>query len=374
MTPLLWKAASFVSAVCASDSLFFPTYFPFICCLPPPRSLPFCSAVLLFPPQVKWQNAPGRRFNNYFPLRIIKTKSLCHFQFCASLDGRVGKCDLTSPLCSRSPSISRRKMRALAVFSSDGGRKWKAGLFINVLKMNAFMRCCFPAILCLPLLCLYTPPSVHTKPSRIPSKSYLFPLNVEAQRMQEVNKLCVWSPLSLPVSCHVTGDGLDNSVASPSTGDDDDPDKEKKRNKKRGIFPKVATNIMRAWLFQHLTVSWMKQHLFSIALSFISRVHTELHSHGLSCTNTHTHFQCLTQIHVHTKEHIHSVTHTHTHTHHQSSSPPPSSLHSPHCIPVCTVNTSKTHARVICRRSQQLSLLICWNWIRLKPRERRPWP
>ncbi|XP_042189623.1 homeobox protein Meis1 isoform X1 [Callorhinchus milii] len=49
------------------------------------------------------------------------------------------------------------------------------------------------------------------------------------------------------------GDGLDNSVASPSTGDDDDPDKEKKRQKKRGIFPKVATNIMRAWLFQHLT-------------------------------------------------------------------------------------------------------------------------
>uniref|UniRef100_A0A6Q2YY25 Homeobox domain-containing protein n=1 Tax=Esox lucius TaxID=8010 RepID=A0A6Q2YY25_ESOLU len=49
------------------------------------------------------------------------------------------------------------------------------------------------------------------------------------------------------------GDGMDNSVASPSTGDEDDPDKEKKRNKKRGIFPKVATNIMRAWLFQHLT-------------------------------------------------------------------------------------------------------------------------
>uniref|UniRef100_A0A8C7R6Y8 Meis homeobox 1 n=1 Tax=Oncorhynchus mykiss TaxID=8022 RepID=A0A8C7R6Y8_ONCMY len=52
---------------------------------------------------------------------------------------------------------------------------------------------------------------------------------------------------------HVSGDGMDNSVASPSTGDEDDPDKEKKRNKKRGIFPKVATNIMRAWLFQHLT-------------------------------------------------------------------------------------------------------------------------
>lgn len=49
------------------------------------------------------------------------------------------------------------------------------------------------------------------------------------------------------------GDGLDNSLASPGTGDEDDQDK--KRQKKRGIFPKVATNIMRAWLFQHLTVS-----------------------------------------------------------------------------------------------------------------------
>ncbi|KAI4804227.1 hypothetical protein KUCAC02_025861, partial [Chaenocephalus aceratus] len=54
-------------------------------------------------------------------------------------------------------------------------------------------------------------------------------------------------------------DGLDNSVASPGTGDDDDPDKDKKRQKKRGIFPKVATNIMRAWLFQHLTVRFQKE-------------------------------------------------------------------------------------------------------------------
>lgn len=67
--------------------------------------------------------------------------------------------------------------------------------------------------------------------------------------------VCLISGISSCFPCHVTGDGLDNSVASPSTGDDDDPDKEKKRNKKRGIFPKVATNIMRAWLFQHLTVS-----------------------------------------------------------------------------------------------------------------------
>lgn len=77
---------------------------------------------------------------------------------------------------------------------------------------------------------------------------------------------CCWRPfcvasnvfsssLCLSLFFFLPGDGLDNSVASPGTGDDDDPDKDKKRQKKRGIFPKVATNIMRAWLFQHLTVS-----------------------------------------------------------------------------------------------------------------------
>ncbi|KAL7980779.1 hypothetical protein Chor_001933 [Crotalus horridus] len=54
-------------------------------------------------------------------------------------------------------------------------------------------------------------------------------------------------------NCSEQGDCLDNSVASPSTGEDDNLDRDKKRNKKRGIFPKVATNIMRAWLFQHLS-------------------------------------------------------------------------------------------------------------------------
>jgi homeobox protein homothorax len=42
-----------------------------------------------------------------------------------------------------------------------------------------------------------------------------------------------------------SGDGTDGC-------DDDDPSS-KKNSKKRGIFPKVATNILRAWLFQHLT-------------------------------------------------------------------------------------------------------------------------
>ncbi|XP_072464230.1 homeobox protein Meis3 isoform X1 [Notamacropus eugenii] len=49
------------------------------------------------------------------------------------------------------------------------------------------------------------------------------------------------------------GDGLETRAASPSSGpEDDEPDQDQRHSKKRGIFPKVATNIMRAWLFQHL--------------------------------------------------------------------------------------------------------------------------
>lgn len=48
----------------------------------------------------------------------------------------------------------------------------------------------------------------------------------------------------------------DASVCSgEGSGDEEDDERGKKRQKKRGIFPKKATNIMRAWLFQHLTVS-----------------------------------------------------------------------------------------------------------------------
>uniref|UniRef100_A0A665STR5 Meis homeobox 1 a n=1 Tax=Echeneis naucrates TaxID=173247 RepID=A0A665STR5_ECHNA len=49
------------------------------------------------------------------------------------------------------------------------------------------------------------------------------------------------------------GDCVEEGVVSPSTRDEDVPDRDRLRNKKRGIFPKVATNILRAWLFQHLT-------------------------------------------------------------------------------------------------------------------------
>ena len=53
------------------------------------------------------------------------------------------------------------------------------------------------------------------------------------------------------------GDGLDNSIGSGDVTADEDSEANSaaKRQKKRGIFPKIATNIMRAWLFQHLTVS-----------------------------------------------------------------------------------------------------------------------
>ena len=54
-----------------------------------------------------------------------------------------------------------------------------------------------------------------------------------------------------------SGDASNASVGSGdgTDGCDDDDPASKKNSKKRGIFPKVATNILRAWLFQHLTVS-----------------------------------------------------------------------------------------------------------------------
>ncbi|CAG7725514.1 unnamed protein product, partial [Allacma fusca] len=49
-------------------------------------------------------------------------------------------------------------------------------------------------------------------------------------------------------------DASNASIGSgEGTGEDDDEGNGKKNQKKRGIFPKVATNILRAWLFQHLT-------------------------------------------------------------------------------------------------------------------------
>lgn len=58
----------------------------------------------------------------------------------------------------------------------------------------------------------------------------------------------------------VPGDASNASIGSgEGTGEEDDDSSGKKNQKKRGIFPKVATNILRAWLFQHLTVSVSKK-------------------------------------------------------------------------------------------------------------------
>jgi len=58
--------------------------------------------------------------------------------------------------------------------------------------------------------------------------------------------------------CFISGDNFDSVGSGP---EDDLDDNSKKRQKKRGIFPKVATNIMRAWLFQHLTVRESNFHI-----------------------------------------------------------------------------------------------------------------
>jgi homeobox protein homothorax len=66
------------------------------------------------------------------------------------------------------------------------------------------------------------------------------------------------------------GDASNASIGSgDGTGEDDDDSNSKKNQKKRGIFPKVATNILRAWLFQHLTVRLSFFFNFSISLSAV---------------------------------------------------------------------------------------------------------
>ncbi|KAG8232823.1 hypothetical protein J437_LFUL012966 [Ladona fulva] len=58
------------------------------------------------------------------------------------------------------------------------------------------------------------------------------------------------SPAEIPTE----SDASNASIGSgEGTGEEDDDAGGKKNQKKRGIFPKVATNILRAWLFQHLT-------------------------------------------------------------------------------------------------------------------------
>lgn len=83
----------------------------------------------------------------------------------------------------------------------------------------------------------------------------------EYEYFTDMNLICIgfaidYKSFIYDIYCF-TGDGLDNSIGSGDGATDEDSETPggSKRQKKRGIFPKVATNIMRAWLFQHLTVS-----------------------------------------------------------------------------------------------------------------------
>ncbi|CAB3380181.1 Hypothetical predicted protein [Cloeon dipterum] len=70
----------------------------------------------------------------------------------------------------------------------------------------------------------------------------------EARRGVLYSSVFLGSPVMSP------GDASNASIGSgEGTGEEDDDTGGKKNQKKRGIFPKVATNILRAWLFQHLT-------------------------------------------------------------------------------------------------------------------------
>ena len=91
----------------------------------------------------------------------------------------------------------------------------------------------------------------HTSPGR----------GISHTNFDDANLVCFVS-----VYFHSSDGGLDNSIGSgEGTGEDDDEDRAAKRQKKRGIFPKSATNIMRAWLFQHLTVcSYLLASLLSL--------------------------------------------------------------------------------------------------------------
>ena len=49
-------------------------------------------------------------------------------------------------------------------------------------------------------------------------------------------------------------------MVSPSLADDDEESSSKKS--KRGILPKLATQVMKSWLFQHIVVSGQFHRVF----------------------------------------------------------------------------------------------------------------
>ncbi|XP_063221846.1 homeobox protein homothorax isoform X3 [Bacillus rossius redtenbacheri] len=76
----------------------------------------------------------------------------------------------------------------------------------------------------------------------------------EARVASDARRGVLYSSVFLGSPGEYNGDASNASIGSgEGTGEEDDDASGKKNQKKRGIFPKVATNILRAWLFQHLT-------------------------------------------------------------------------------------------------------------------------
>lgn len=83
-----------------------------------------------------------------------------------------------------------------------------------------------------------------------PLNPHLPPQSAQVQNQR--SQSC--QPSQGPDAASPTGSTLEGSTYSGEGGGEDDSDPGKKPpQKKRGIFPKQATNIMRTWLFQNLT-------------------------------------------------------------------------------------------------------------------------
>lgn len=109
-----------------------------------------------------------------------------------------------------------------------------------------------------------SPCSDQESPSAWPSASLNLPSNpLDASGPSSSHRFSSSSPLedqhasatSPPIHHGGNEDSTfnDNMHDSEDSFMHDDDDKDKRKQKKRGIFPKMATNIMKAWLFQHLT-------------------------------------------------------------------------------------------------------------------------
>ncbi|XP_071533276.1 homeobox protein Meis1 isoform X14 [Panulirus ornatus] len=121
------------------------------------------------------------------------------------------------------------------------------------------------ALLCLPKVSEITAFMLRKLTKRPPSSSLSYPGGAGGDDARSPGSGGTPGPLSHQPASQQSADNTSEAVFLPPAGDasnasigsgegtEEDDDGTKKNQKKRGIFPKVATNILRAWLFQHLT-------------------------------------------------------------------------------------------------------------------------